>query len=901
MKNYACCFLFFPLCYFCHSTVNAQEIIIEGRVTEKPGVGISGVNIMLLNPCKDSSILVFGISDRDGNFKLIYHQNNSSCEQYLISFTAINYRKNIQPIPNNKEKILLDVVLEPQIHTLKEVIVKSVVKGFKQSSDTTVFNLSKYADGSERKLEDILKKLPGITVAENGAISFKGKAIDKILVEGDDFFSKNYTLLSKNVSAGLIDKIEALENFHNENLLKGITPSDKVALNLKFKKDLKPALFGEAAVGLGIRNKYDWSLNIFSFIKKVKVAVIGNMNNTGTSTLGNIQYNFAGADNDMNLLEGYTKVPNPIEVKIPSNLDISQNRYLHNQTFTSGLQLNFDIAKNLKARFYAYLNVDKQAQSLSKKTTFYLPDTVFSINENYMYRYKPNLIHSNLQLRYQPTASQSISYNLSIKDNINTLNTNILLSDKTINGTYYPINGSSSESSKQLTSEITYIKKISGNQALLGEFIFMKNNRPSYLILDTNRFSFINIPTDWQLHQEVETNSDILSGKLQYVGKVKHHTYSGALGFLKNRAALSSFYFGELENLHTAKFNFNNISLNKNVLFAELQDNIIWKQKELTANVRLINDYSKSIEQSPEPPNKKSRIFLLPGISLKLKPFLYSTLGLNYKKDYSAPSVADLYRNGIISNYLNMSIGGQKISYSLKDNFSLSFRYSNTDIQWIMGLTASLQLEEKSYVNKINSNDISFIRSHDLHHSNTHTFFARFQSDKYLSFLKSNWRVTLSALQNNFNTIINDEPATENLFNTFSTATSLITSLDIPVNFQVGASLSRSAIHLSKQRIINQFNNYNLSAIWKYNKNLFLKPTINTYQWSSLSKSTTATFLDLYLGYAKAGSKWSGNLSIKNLLNANQIDFNVSGDYFFSQSSYQLLKRYSLISFNYTF
>lgn len=892
--------LVFFLVLFGYPETNAQGIIIEGRITEVSGIGLAGVNIMLLNPCKDSTILVFGISDAKGNFK-IHYQNTSTCKQFVLSFTAINYKRNIQPISNSKGEITFDVVLETQAITLKEVIVKPVVKGFKQISDTTVFNLSQYSDGTERKLEDILKKLPGITVAENGVISFKGKSIDRILVEGDDFFSKNYTLLSKNVSADLIDKIEALENFHNEKLLKGITPSDKIALNLKLKKDLKLALFGEATTGLGLSNKYNSSLNLFSFVKKVKVALLGNMNNTGTSTLGDIQYNFAGGNDDMTSLEGSATIQNPIDVKMPSNLDISQNRYLQNRTFTGGLQFNFDIAKDLKVRFYTYLNTDKQEQSLLKKTNFYLPDTVFFINEKYGYRFQPFFIHSNLRLSYQPTASQSLTYNLSVDRNIYKLNSNILLSDKKLNGVNHIINGNSYENSREFRSEVTYVKKLSENRALIAEFNVVKNNRPTFLTLDTNRFSFISIPADWQLHQELKTNLKTFSGKLQYVGKVKHHTYSGALGFLNNQSALSTFYFGELQNSKTEKLSFNDISLKKNIFFAEILDNIVWKQKELTGNVRVIRNNSKSIAQDVELPNKKSHFFLLPGISLKLKPFHYSTVGLNYKKDYSASSVADLYRNGIINNYLNMSIGGEKISYSLKDNFSLSYRYSNTDIQWIMGLTASLQLEEKSYVNKINSHDISFIRSHDLHHSNTHTFFARFQSDKYVSFLKSNWRVTLSAMQNNFNTIINDEPLTENRFNTFSTATSLITSLDIPVNFQAGISLSRSAIHLSEQKITNHFNNYNLSATWKYNKNLYLKPTINTYQWNSLSKSTTATFLDLYLRYAKAGSKWSGNLNIKNLLNANQIDFNVSGDYFFSQSSYQLLKRYALVSFNYNF
>src|SRR5690606_13674413 len=110
-------------------------------------------------------------------------------------------------------------------------------------------------DGSERTVEDMLKKLPGIKVADNGQISFKNRLNKRFLIEGDDIFDQNYVSRSRNISIDIIDKVQALDHFSDNPLLKGVLDTDDVALNLTLKKGVSE-FSGNIAVGLGLEDKY---------------------------------------------------------------------------------------------------------------------------------------------------------------------------------------------------------------------------------------------------------------------------------------------------------------------------------------------------------------------------------------------------------------------------------------------------------------------------------------------------------------------------------------------------------------------------------------------------------------------------------------------------------------------
>ena len=172
---------------------------------------------------------------------------------------------------------------------LNEVILKTelpiVVK-----KDTIIYNVRSFLRGNEQVVEDLLKKLPGLTVENDGTIKFGNEEVEKIMVEGNDFFENGYKILSKNMPSSLISKVELLQHYSSNKHLKGIENSDKVALNLKVDENVKRKWFGNLNLGYAFASetRLDNGFNLMNFGKKTQYYFLGNSNNLGHNATGDI-------------------------------------------------------------------------------------------------------------------------------------------------------------------------------------------------------------------------------------------------------------------------------------------------------------------------------------------------------------------------------------------------------------------------------------------------------------------------------------------------------------------------------------------------------------------------------------------------------------------------------------
>ena len=139
-------------------------------------------------------------------------------------------------------------------------------------NDTVKYNVKSYLNGSDRKILDVIKKMPGIDVNVNtGEIKYKGKSIETVLLEGDNLFGYNYSLGTKNINVNMVEQVQAIENYSENPLLKNIESGNKVVLNLKLKKR-KIDFSGNFDAGLGSFDNSNiaanTNLNILGITKK---------------------------------------------------------------------------------------------------------------------------------------------------------------------------------------------------------------------------------------------------------------------------------------------------------------------------------------------------------------------------------------------------------------------------------------------------------------------------------------------------------------------------------------------------------------------------------------------------------------------------------------------------------
>ncbi|MEO1011807.1 MAG: outer membrane beta-barrel protein [Bacteroidota bacterium] len=254
----------------------AQKVTLSGFVTDSLSVPLEVANVVAVNQA-DQRLDGFGITNGEGFFKINVKQN----ADYKVTVSYLGFAPREIPVTTTDQDIRLDVILYEKAESLDEVEVvyeiPITVKG-----DTIVYNTDSFVSGTERKLADVLNKLPGIEVNDDGEIEVEGKRVSKVMVEGEDFFDGDSKLASKNIPANTLDKVEVLRNFSEVSQLRGVTNNqDNVALNIKLKEGKKKFWFGDLEAGLGLDERYVVNPRLFYYSPKYSINILSNINNIG--------------------------------------------------------------------------------------------------------------------------------------------------------------------------------------------------------------------------------------------------------------------------------------------------------------------------------------------------------------------------------------------------------------------------------------------------------------------------------------------------------------------------------------------------------------------------------------------------------------------------------------------
>ena len=267
---------------FMVSWVSTAQINLRGVVKDSIGNPLEMANVIALDTVA-KKIASFGFSDAKGNFKLDLKKNTV----YNIKISYIGFKEISQFIMTKEAdisrtyKMFEDSMLDG-ISLVSKMPV--TIKG-----DTIIYNADSFKNGSERKLEDVLKKLPGVELNDAGEIEVEGKVVEKIMVDGKEFFSGDTKLATKNIPSNAVDKIQVLRNYSDVNQLSSVQNNqDRVAINIKLKQGKKNFWFGDITAGAGNSpddGLYLFQPKLFYYTPKYTLNVIGDVNNIGDVVL----------------------------------------------------------------------------------------------------------------------------------------------------------------------------------------------------------------------------------------------------------------------------------------------------------------------------------------------------------------------------------------------------------------------------------------------------------------------------------------------------------------------------------------------------------------------------------------------------------------------------------------
>jgi hypothetical protein len=275
---------------------------------------------------KSDNLLSYSMTNGKGEVIL----NIKTKSSYVI-FSLLGYEKSKLLVSSLSLQKKNTIFLKPKNQELKEIIVKA--PPISRKSDTLVYNVSSFIGQQDKYIEDILKKLPGVTVGENGSISYQGRAISKFYIEGQDLLGNRYNQATQNLPAEAVSQIHLMENNQNVKVLKDRVFEERAAINIKLKKGYRIRPFGELSGGIGVQPTI-WENRIFlaQIGASNQLMITGKMNNHGVDLSQETEEHLDLSNADM-----YEDIPSGFLNVGASSPPLEKERFLNNKAYSWGM------------------------------------------------------------------------------------------------------------------------------------------------------------------------------------------------------------------------------------------------------------------------------------------------------------------------------------------------------------------------------------------------------------------------------------------------------------------------------------------------------------------------------------------------------------------------------------
>ena len=649
--------------------LQAQTITLQGKVSDSLQQPLQYANILAV-PVADNIDVTFAITNQDGNYKLKLEKN----QNYTVTTSYLGFLPNVEDVNLDKDTSN-NIILKENLDQLDEVTITytppMVVK-----KDTIVYLTDKFVTGEERKLKDVLKKLPGVDVDRSGNVTVNGTKVTKVLVENKTFFTGDSKLAVNNIPADAVDKVEVLDNYNDVAMLKGLQDSDDMALNIKLKEDKKKFMFGDIEAGAGIKDRYVVHPSIFYYSPKTNVNLIGDLNNTGVKSFTIKDYlEFEGGIGKLLSDAGnYFKLYRSDFAQFLDNQDYKSST---NQFGAFNIRQSINQVTDLSA--YAIVNNEKNTTASNTINTYQNIDQPFTEQ-----RFANNALDNffsigKVTLEYKPTIKEDLNINTVIKVTnnkglgvINTINPS---QDNTISTT-------NNVTGLNLKQNFSYSRKLSKNHTATLQSIYnFKNDQPITNWLTNQQILQGLIPLQMDVNyniqqtKTVKTNSVNTILKDYWVLNNFNHLYT-SLGV---NVAFNSFNTQDLQQLSDGTINnFETAGFN-NQLHYNLMDTYLGLEYKFQIGIATfkpaayLHFYNWQANQLSHGISN-SKTVLLPQFTSNIEFSNSEKIDFKYKLNATFPTVNRIANNFVLNNFNSVFKGDANLSNTLYHTASVSYR-----------------------------------------------------------------------------------------------------------------------------------------------------------------------------------------------------------------------------------
>jgi hypothetical protein len=646
----------------CVFTGMAQSI--KGTVKDSLGKPLANISISL----KTSSNLIVGYTSSNEKGAFVLPVPADAVKNALrLEAASIGFKK--QMLLLTALSVVYDFRLTVEVTELKTVTIKDPRPRLKLSGDTLSYRVTDFSSPHDRVIGDVIRKLPGIEVSDNGKIKYNGKSISALNIGGDNLLDDKYNIATNSIPKGVVEQVQVIENYQPVKMMRGKVVSEDVALNLTIKKDAKLQLAGQESAGGGLPGQYKGELNAMLFKDQFKAINYLKANNTSLDLQQDLVSHNLG---DYLRRLDQNKPGEMLSLGTAGDPDLPRNRYLFNHSALLNLNNLVHLRKDVLFRANVYALRDVQRQNYQKNSEIYLIGDTVRYQEFQRNKKQEDLLHGQFLL------------------NVN--------KDK-----YFLNNTFSTDFARDKGYSYLVANDIAANQLLKmqstdlsNEFNLMKTYQSSYII---EMYSYLNhysspenlaiqpgyrpeLFNQGQAYQELRQQINIpgwfTNNYLSYKIPSGLITQSYKAGFTyesqKMVSDLSLIQSDYTENLFTDSAR-NTLDWSRRKLYAEAGYDIPGQRLKVNLKLPLSLQQIRYADQLYRLDESRNRLFFNPSVNMRYQTGIehYITAGYNFRNNIG--DIQDVFRGAVLRNYRTLYANNALLSEQKTQRAALGFNY----------------------------------------------------------------------------------------------------------------------------------------------------------------------------------------------------------------------------------
>ncbi len=652
-------FLIVLMVSFCSGLQSFSQSKITGVIKNDKGNGVDFVSVIVVPSNAPKTILASAFTDENGKFKMSV---KSDCDSLILKAASLEIVPAQITVPNRSGNF--EIIVDNRAVELKEVVVKS--KKIYSQGDTINYNVGSFLSQTDQSIADVLKKMPGISVSDAGQISYQGKPIKNLYIEGLDLMKGHYGIATNNIDPNNIATVQVLENHEDIKALKGLRPEEQASINLRLKEGVKGVFNLIATLGGGYGDEGLWNNSAIAtyFRRNSQFLATYKGNNTGED-LSQELYSF---DND------YSRTSNISSISMPSAPGIDKRFYYFNRSYNATFNNVYRVGKSGEFGINAaYLN-DRDTRRNNSSTTNFLPDGSQNIVDEVM-QGTSRMQKAYGDLTYLNNGDENyLKEQLKFDWSTTDADSRILAGD-------HDIAQIGKTDTYRLLNKFHMTHRNSEDRGFEISSLVNMEKRPHSLTVSPNLFP--DMITGDMLNQHVDFRNISTENSVGLLSALK------VGNFTLHPSVIVNYHHNALESRLDAMRN----DLTLDYLDAGLGAEIMFTTRKFHASLYVPMKYRlfRLNNKLDGIPTDKNRFRVEPSLNLTYKVNSSHNLNASAALNYMTPSIETLYSGYILTSYRQLSAydvaglyEGMNQHYALKYDFKniLSMSFAGAEVAW---------------------------------------------------------------------------------------------------------------------------------------------------------------------------------------------------------------------------